>query len=104
MIKNKNCVYKIEYGGEVVYIGRTNNLTRREKEHNRFLRRPDDEKTKSKVLYHFLLESGCNEVKLILIKEFKNKVESKRFECLLILLDWFSEKKLKQKVPNISDR
>jgi predicted GIY-YIG superfamily endonuclease len=100
----KNYVYKIEYGGEVVYIGRTNNLTRREKEHNRFLRSPENPKTKSKVLYQFLLESGCNSVKLVLIKEFKNKVESKRFECLLILLDWFSGRRLKQKVPNISDR
>jgi predicted GIY-YIG superfamily endonuclease len=99
-----NVVYKIEYDGNPVYIGRTNNLSRREKEHNRFLRLPADDKRRRKVLYQFLSESGCNEVKLIPIMEFDTKVESKRYECMLILLDWFTNRELKQRVPNISDR
>jgi predicted GIY-YIG superfamily endonuclease len=97
-------VYEIKYDNNTVYIGRTNNLNRREKEHNRFLRRPDNDKTKRKPLYQFLLESGCNQVKLSLVKEFKTKVDAKRYEMLLILLDYFGDRKLKQKVPSISDR
>jgi len=109
-------VYEIKSDNKRVYIGRTNNLKRRQSEHNRnlkklytlytetILRGSNGSKPKIKPLYQFLLEKGTTTVELITIKEFRTKIEAKRYEMLLILLDWFYNRELIQKVPSISDR
>lgn len=101
-------VYKILHNGKSIYIGRTNNIQRRSKEHNRSYKNsllaPDCKKIKQ--LYKYLKEEGfTDKIELIEVKSFKSKVESKRYEMLLILIDHFKEESnLKQQVPNISDR
>lgn len=90
-------VYKIEVDGITRYIGHTNNLKRRQTQHNYLFR-----KGKSKELYDNITDSEFR-FKLIPIKEFKSKTEAKRWECLLILQDHFDEKLLWQKPPQIKD-
>ena len=90
-------VYKIQIDGVARYIGHTNNLKRRQTQHNYLFR-----KGKSKLLYDNIKDK-TTELILIPIKEFKSKVEAKRWECLLILLDHFGEKLLWQKPPQIKD-
>lgn len=90
-------VYKIIHNKKVIYIGRTNNLIRREKEHNKAI------KINKRKLYQYHRDNGLEEIKLIPIKEFNNKVESKRYEMLLILMDLFSLKLLQQNIPQIKD-
>lgn len=98
-------VYKIVINDIVRYIGHTNNIPRREKEHNYSFK-----KGFKKDLYNFIrAESTITNfdgyiITLIPIKEFKKKVDAKRYEMYLILDDYFNQKILKQKVPNISDR
>lgn len=92
-------VYQVKYLDVVVYIGRTNNLLRRQKEHNRCLNNGD-----KKALYLFLQSKGVDEIILEPVAENLKLVDAKRMEMLLILQDYFGEKNLKQKVPNISDR
>ena len=84
-----------------VYIGRTNNLKRRQAEHRR-----DFRNGKNKLLYNWLRDNNFTEDQIILTPLFftKNKVDSKRMEMYMILLDYWSERKLQQRVPSISDR
>lgn len=99
--KNKEFyIYNIQYFGEVVYIGQTSNLKRRQSQHSRALKNPD----KKQEVYEYLRELGAKEVKLTLLETYSNRVMAKRRECYLILKDYFSEHKLKNKIPNISDR
>lgn len=88
----------------VIYIGLTGNIKRREYQHNYNLR-----KGKENKLYDYFSSSvkdlsDNSIIKLNIIKSFKNRVEAKRYECMLILIDYFTDRNLKQKVPNISDR
>jgi len=102
-------VYKIEVNNVIKYIGYTNNLKRREKEHIRAIYNIKNI-AYNKEFYKYYREvyndkeSGCNVLKLGIIKEFKSKIDAKRYEAFLILNDYFSNKVLIQKVPNISDR
>lgn len=94
-------VYYIEINGIKRYIGHTNDLKRREKEHNQRCFKTENKK----LLYHNIKnETGEKNIILKLIKIFTTKTEAKRYEALLILLDHFGEKNLWQKVPSISDR
>lgn len=77
----------------------TKDLKVRERQHNKGLNSED-----RKDLYQKLRECGIKEIQLIPHSSFKNRVEAKRFECLQILKDHFRDKKLWQRVPNISDR
>ncbi len=97
--QGKTYLYKVEVGGVTRYIGITNNLKRRETQHNSGL-----SKGEKKELYDFCREEGIYKIQLIEMKEFKTRIEAKRYECFLILCDYFGVKRLKQKVPSISDR
>lgn len=92
-------LYQIIINGVIRYYGRTNNLKTREYQHNYHYK-----KGKDKELYNNLRLENANYIYLECISEFKNITESKRYECYLILKDYFTNKELWQKVPNISDR
>lgn len=101
-VKNKMFyVYVIKYNDEIIYYGRTNDIKRRQYEHNYQLKRGN-----GNLLYTYLKENKVSEIVLESIYEYKTKVESKRMEMYLILKYYFSENEfgLKQKIPNISDR
>lgn len=91
-------VYKIEIDNIVRYIGHTNNLKRRQTQHNYLLK-----KGVKKDLYDNISDKSTK-ITLIPMREFKSKVDAKRYECLFILTDYFTQKKLWQKLPKISDR
>ena len=94
-------VYQIEIENEIRYIGHTNNMQRRQKEHNQRCFKGGHKK----ILYHNIkTKSDCKEIVLQLVRNFTTKTEAKRYEALLILKDHFSNKMLWQKVPSISDR
>jgi predicted GIY-YIG superfamily endonuclease len=90
-------VYQIEIEGVVRYIGRTNDLHRRELEHKRGLKTGFN-----KELYnHIRLEFGeeYDGLELKLVRSFKKKVDSKRYETYLILENYFSGWTLLQSIP-----
>jgi len=97
-------VYTIQHNNKIIYIGRTNNLKRREKEHIRALNNPKH-KQHNKELYKWLREQKTDVIQLLTYKEFKSKVESKRLELFLILQYHFSAnpKQLRQTIPAIKD-
>jgi predicted GIY-YIG superfamily endonuclease len=92
-------VYRIEIEGITRYIGLTNDITRREKQHNYLCFKAG----KKKALYDEVRKVSLAKIELIIVKTFTSKVEAKRFECLLILTDHFNKAELWQKVPRISD-
>lgn len=95
------CIRNSKY--EVVYYGRTRNIKSREYHHNfAFL----ENKTQTK-LYNYWREFENNkEIKLEIIKEFDNKINSIRFEMKCILDNYFSDTgfTLKQSIPTIKDK
>lgn len=95
----KYFIYQIIINNKIRYIGRTNNLKTREYQHNYLLK-----KGKDKLLYNNIRLENIKTINLQSILEFKNITEAKRYECYLILKDYFTNKELWQKVPNISDR
>lgn len=98
-MKNKYIVYSININGFDIYIGMTNNILRREYEHNYKLK-----KGINNELYNYLRCLNINDIKLKKIKTFENRLDAKRYECFLILKNYFeSEFKLKQKIPIIKD-
>ena len=93
-------VYSILYNSHCVYIGRTNNIKRRQSEHKRAFKNG-----KKKLIYDFLREMNYDgEIELTILKSYSSKTEAKRMEMFLILSDHFGQKKLKQVVPSIRDR
>jgi predicted GIY-YIG superfamily endonuclease len=93
-------VYSILWNDNCIYIGRTNNIKRRSAEHRRALKNG-----KKKLVYDFLREQNYEgDIELMVLMSYKSKTEAKRMEMFLILSDHFGPKKLKQQVPNISDR
>lgn len=95
----KTSLYKVKVNGVMRYVGMTNNLKRRETQHNSALKKGD-----IKELYCFLRENEIDHIELVLIEEFPDRTTCKRKEMLFILLDYFGPKHLKQSIPNISDR
>jgi len=98
-------VYGIEICGIQVYIGRTNNLHRRQLQHNNICYN-ENNKQYNKDLYKYIrkIYPTKTKFKLTPIKEFNKLVEAKRYEMYLILTNYFSDNpKLIQKVPSISD-
>lgn len=93
-------VYKILFEGKTVYIGRTNNITKR-KQHHKSLYKSG----KKKKLYDYLRNTNKFDgiFELITIKSFINLTDAKNYEMLLILKDYFGKKELLQSVPKISD-
>jgi predicted GIY-YIG superfamily endonuclease len=92
-------VYKIEVGGVVRYFGYTNDLKKRKWQHNYLCFK----KNYKKDLYNRIRIMKASEIELIPIRAFDDKVDAKRFECLMILKDYFSERQLWQSIPKISD-
>jgi len=97
--QGKTYLYKIEVSGIIRYYGITNDLTRRQSQHNLGLR-----KEEKKELYDFLREQGIDKIQLVEVEVFKKRIDAKRKEAFMILEDYFSRKELKQKVPSLSDR
>lgn len=88
-------VYKIKVNGITRYIGYTDNLIRRQKEHTR-----EYKKGGTKYLYRMTREVAPETIwELILIKDFTNKGDAKRYEAFLILIDWFGKRQLWQAPP-----
>jgi len=99
--KLKYIVYKILIDKKTRYIGHTNDLLRREKQHNYLCFRTKNKK----ILYNKIktLYPEYGDLSLIEIKGFNTKIEAKRYECFLILTDYFGDKELWQQIPKISD-
>ena len=102
LVKREYVVYCIRIHGVIRYIGRTNCPIRRQLQH-----RNDFKKMTNKLLFiniiHHYPDFRSDDIILEIIKSFKSEVEAKRFECYLILGDYFKDKNLWQKVPNITD-
>lgn len=93
-------VYQIKIKNTIRYIGMTNDINRREKEHNRLCFKNDTEK----LLYNNIRKTDIKQIKLEIVQTFKTRTEAKRYECMLILINHFKLNNLWQKVPSISDR
>lgn len=87
-------VYEIKIGEVRRYIGVTNNIKRRQTEHNRGIK-----VNHKKMLYQKLRELEIIDIKIEPIANFKNKIDANRFEAMIILEDFFSSNLLWQKVP-----
>jgi len=92
-------VYRIVVSDKTRYVGLTNDIERRQKQHNYLCFRSQ----KKKILYEEIRKVGMEKIELIKIRTFRTKVEAKRFECFLILQDHFNKAELWQKIPRISD-
>ena len=93
-------VYKVEIDDIVRYIGFSGDIIRREKNHNYLCFKRLDKK----ILYEKIRsETHSKEIKLQVIKEFSKETDARRYECFLILKDYFAKKQLWQKVPQITD-
>jgi predicted GIY-YIG superfamily endonuclease len=88
-------VYRIQIDGVTRYIGITNNLKRREKEHNKLFRND------LKKFFYKKVREYHNEIEMTLepICEFNNKLEASRMEAKLILDDYFRDRELWQAPP-----
>ena len=93
-----NFVYEICVDGQRLYVGITDNLERREKQHNYLLR-----KGHKKDLYDYLREYHPDHIiSLNVLYEFQSRTEAKRKEIFIVLSDYYSENpQLKQKIPTI---
>lgn len=95
-------VYSIIINGEILYIGRTDNLHRRELQH-----RNDFKKGKDKELYNYLRSINYTKpIELTYICSFPTLTDSKRYEAFLILSNYFTiysnVVSLKQTLPRIA--
>jgi len=92
-------VYKITIDGTTRYVGYTGDLKQRQNQHNRLYKIG-----KKKILYNNLRRRNYEgELNLEVIKTFTTKVRAKRYECYLILKDYFTKNELWQRVPRITD-
>jgi len=96
-----NFVYNIKHNNIIIYIGRTNNIKRRQYQH-----RYNYSKMQSKKLYNYLRDNNCIKEDITLESIYEgSKVECKRMEMYLILDYHFNKdpNQLQQKIPNIKD-
>lgn len=94
-------VYRIEIDKRTRYVGFTQDINLRQKQHNYLCFKQG----KRKELYNKVRRLYPNEksFELNIVKTFMTKTEAKRFECFLILHDYFGKKELWQRIPRISD-
>ena len=92
-------VYRIEIAGVTRYVGYTQDIDSREKQHNYLCFK----KAKKKVLYNNIRMTNTREIKLLPVKTFPTIIEAKRYEAYLILNDYFNKKELWQHIPRIRD-
>jgi hypothetical protein len=104
-------IYQIKVNGVHTYVGRTKDLDTRTSQHlftcyNNSLSNKQFNKEFYIYFRSFFPNKELGKQNLVLepIYQTKSLADSKRFECLQILLDYFGLKNLKQKCPNISDR
>jgi hypothetical protein len=95
-MKKTGFVYKIVIDGVVRYIGVSNNVIRRQKEHVRAFKKSND-----KYLYRMMRESSLDESYLVLetISDELSIIDARRLEAKIILDDYFSDKNLWQSAP-----
>lgn len=94
-------VYRVEVNKITRYVGYTDNIKRREKEHNYLCFKA----LKKKKLYNGLRkDKNILKIELIPVKTFLTRVEAKRYEAFLILNDYFNKKQLWQHIPIIMDK
>jgi predicted GIY-YIG superfamily endonuclease len=87
-------VYEILVDDVRRYVGITDNIKRRQSQHRR------DLKKGGKYLYKMIAENSPETIiSLNVIKEFNDKGDCSRWECKIILDDYFNEKKLWQSFP-----
>lgn len=87
-------VYSISPDGIRRYIGFTNNIKRRQTEHNR------DRWSLKKKFYFWVNERFPNEaLQLDIIATFETSIEAQRYEAYLILQDHFNNKNLLNSPP-----
>lgn len=106
-------VYQIIIDGVTVYIGYTNNIQRRTREHINLYKKVLQAKLETKedrrgikALYLYLREQHIKpeDINLDVIKVFNTRAQGKRFECYTILDYYFNKEwTLKQRVPIIND-
>lgn len=95
----KYVVYKVTIDGTIRYIGYTCNLKQRQSQHNQLYK-----SGKKKILYNNLRRRKHEgDLKLEVLKTFTTKTRAKRYECYLILKDYFTKNELWQRIPRISD-
>jgi predicted GIY-YIG superfamily endonuclease len=94
------CVYGVKYDGIWRYIGKTGDLEKREKNHNYMCFK----KLGDKLFYREIRSRGYEDIELIKLKEFNCEEDARRWECLLILEDYFGKGDLWQMIPSISDK
>jgi hypothetical protein len=92
-MKKTGFVYRIVIDDIVRYIGVTNNVNRRQKEHVRAFKKNND-----KYLYRMMRESLLDENYLVLetISDELSIIDARRLEAKIILDDYFSDKNLWQ--------
>lgn len=103
-------VYQVSINNVIIYIGRTNNLNRRIKEHLKLFKQAQNAPTsKDKQLYRYCIAEGIelNTEHFRAIREHSTLVEAKRSEMFEILRCYFKESilnsNLQQTIPNIKD-
>lgn len=98
-------VYKIEIDGIIRYIGRTNNLKRRTRDHNNGILDINNNKWLYQEIRIIASHTGIiKSVQLQPMFEHKTKIEAKRREMFLILQYYFVQRdQLWQSVPQIKD-
>tara|TARA_R110002050_G_scaffold74369_3_gene159590 strand:- start:3333 stop:3668 length:336 start_codon:yes stop_codon:yes gene_type:complete len=97
-------VYLLSYNNIELYIGMSKDPLKRLKQHQYSLNKGD-----LKPLYNHLRESGITilDLDLSILKTFKTRVQAKRYECYILLKQYFEndfEMITFNKIPNISDR
>lgn len=94
-MKKNNLLYEIIVDGTRRYIGITNNLRRRSKEHLRLIKSDNN-----KYLYRKIRESQLEpSITILAMSDEMPILEAKRLECYLILKDYFNKKELWQSAP-----
>jgi predicted GIY-YIG superfamily endonuclease len=88
-------VYYILNEGIVRYVGITNDIKKREYQHNYecFV------KQKDKTLYNLLRKQPKQSINLNLYKRFNKKSDAELYEAYIILKDYFGAKELWQAPP-----
>lgn len=87
-------VYSIKINGTRRYVGITEDFRRRQSEHKRGLM-----KGTGKQLYVKASELDNPMIEIELVGEFKTTADAARYECWLILGDYFGEAELWQSFP-----
>lgn len=88
-------VYEIKIDGLRRYVGITNNVKKRQTQHNYGLR-----KDLKKYLYKMIRDINPEyKIELEVISECSNKLEASRLECFIILNDYYDKKELFQAPP-----